>query len=109
MSPIHSLNRDDAGLQRLKETNASRAAGAVAQVNAPPVADERPAEAVPVVRARPQQERRSGDRRQGQRRRTPQTVLLDTRQRHERRHQQRRKGEQDRLGDDAPHGIDILI
>lgn len=108
MSPIHSLNRDDAGLQRLKETNAGRATGAVTPVNAPPVADERPAEVVPVVRARPQQERRSGDRRQGQRRRTPQAVLLDTRQRHERRRQQRRRqGERDVTGD--AHGIDILI
>lgn len=112
MSPIHPITRDDAGIQRLRESNAGRAAGVVTPVRATPVADERPAEVVPAApRPASRQERRSGDRRRQQRRQSRHAVLLDTRQRQERRRQQRRRENEENSARSAADrgGIDILV
>lgn len=113
---IGPIPRDDAGLHRLQESNAARAAGAVAPVTAAPAIGERPAEPVPLVGGSTGQtsknNRRRNDRRRRQRRWARRAVLLDTRARHERRHGERRGSGAD--ASSAPSrarpawGVDVL-
>lgn len=93
---IVPIPRDDAGLHRLQESNAARAAGAVAPVTAIPNLEKRPAEPAAADRPRARQpNRRRTDRRHQQRRWARHAVLLDTRLQHERRRGERRGASDD--------------
>ncbi|MEK7322412.1 MAG: hypothetical protein AABZ84_04955 [Pseudomonadota bacterium] len=89
---ILPIPRDDAGLHRLQESNAARAAGTVAPVTATPSIEERPAEPASAA-SRPVEQspnRRRTDRRHQHRRWARRAVLLDTRAQRERRRGERR-------------------
>ena len=104
---IAPIPRDDAGIRRLQETNAARAAGTITPVSPTPRIEDRPAEPAPPVVGAPEQDRRRADRRARPRRRTQRGVLLDTRDKQERRHGERRgqaQGAARRRG-----GVDLYV